>query len=168
MTISMSTASVPVLKQMLGSLSTILGMATDHAAAKKIDPSVLLACRLAPDMLPLTKQVQIATDMAKGGIGRLAGVEIPKFEDDETTIEALQARLAKTIAFIDSVPAASLDGTEDKPITITLRAGDRHFTGQAYLLHWVLTNVIFHVTTAYDILRHNGLEIGKKDFLGSF
>ena len=168
MTVSMHSVAVPVLKQMLGSLSTILGKATEFAAAKKIDPSVLLASRLAPDMFALTRQVQIATDMAKGGMARLAGIDAPKYEDDEATIEALQARLAKTIAFIESVPAASIDGTEDKAITLTLRSGDMHFTGEKYLLHWVLTNVIFHVTTAYDILRHNGMDIGKRDFLGSF
>jgi hypothetical protein len=168
MTVSIYTASVPVLKQMLGALSDVLDKGAAFAEAKKIDPAVLLASRLAPDMFALTRQVQIATDQAKGGIGRLAGVEIPKFEDDETTIDQLKARLARTIAFIESVPASQIDGADDKPITITLRAGDRHFTGQTYLLHWVLPNVLFHVTTAYNILRHNGVEIGKRDFLGSF
>ena len=168
MTVSMYTASVPVLKQMLGALSAVLGKGAESAAARKIDPSVLVASRLAPDMFALARQVQIATDMSKGGIARLASVEIPKYEDTETTIEDLQARLAKTIAFIESIPAAAIDGTDDKDITITVAKQDRHFTGQAYLLHWVIPNVIFHVTTAYDILRHNGVEIGKRDFLGSF
>ena len=168
MTVSMYSAGVPILKQMLGALSAVLDKAAAFAEAKKIDPAVLLASRLAPDMFALTRQVQIATDQTKGGIARLAGVEIPKFEDDETTIDQLKARIAKTIAFIDSIPAASIDGTEAKAITLTMRVGDMHFTGQTYLLNWVLPNVLFHCTTAYNILRHNGVEIGKRDFLGSF
>ncbi len=168
MTVSMHSAGVPILKQLLGSLSAILDKGAAFAEARKIDPAVLLAARLAPDMFALTRQVQIATDQTKGGIARLAGVEIPKFEDDETTIDQLKARIAKTIAFIDSIPASAIDGTEEKAITLTMRVGDMHFTGQTYLLNWVLPNVIFHVTTAYNILRHNGVEIGKRDFLGSF
>lgn len=166
MTISMYTASVPVLKQMLGALSGVLGKAAAYAAERKIDPSVFVTARLAPDMFALARQVQIATDMSKGGIARLAGVEIPKFEDDETTLEALQARLAKTIAFMDGVPASALEGTDDKAITITVAKNDMHFTGQDYLLKWVIPNMMFHVTTAYDILRHNGVAVGKRDFLG--
>jgi len=168
MTISMYAASVPVLKQMLGALSAVLAKGAANADSRKIDPSVFVAARLAPDMFALARQVQIATDMTKGGIARLAGVEIPKYEDTETTIEALQTRLAKTITFIESVTSAQLDGTEDKAITITVAKQDRHFTGQSYLLHWVIPNVMFHVTTAYNILRHNGVDIGKRDFLGSF
>jgi hypothetical protein len=117
-------------------------------------------------MFALARQVQIATDMAKGGIARLAGVEIPKYEDTETTLEALQERLAKTIAFIESVPAAAIEGSDDKTIVITAGPRELTFTGQSYLLSWVLPNVIFHVTTAYDILRHNGVPVGKRDFLG--
>jgi hypothetical protein len=166
MTVSIYTASVPVLKQMLGGLSGVLTKAAANAAERKIDPSVFIAARLAPDMFALARQVQIATDMAKGGIARLAGVEIPKYEDTETTLEALQERLAKTIAFIESVPAASIEGTDDKTIVITAGQRELTFTGQAYLLSWVLPNVIFHVTTAYDILRHNGVPVGKRDFLG--
>jgi len=168
MTISMYSASVPLIKQMLGALSGVLGKAAENATARKIDPSVFVTARLAPDMFTLARQVQVAADMSKGGIARLAGVEIPKYEDDETTLEALQARLAKTIAFIDSIPAAQLDGTEDKAITIQVRQTDMHFTGQRYLLGWVIPNVMFHITTAYNILRHNGVEIGKRDYLGAF
>jgi hypothetical protein len=168
MTVSMYTASVPVMKQMLGSLSAVLDKGMAFAEAKKIDPSVLLDSRLAPDMFALARQVQIATDQAKGCIARLAGVEMPKYPDDETTFDELKTRIAKTIAFIESHPAAAIDGTEDKTITLTLRAGERHFTGQSYLLHWALPQVIFHVVTAYDILRHNGVDVGKRDFIGSF
>jgi len=168
MTVSIYTASVPVLKQMLGGLSGVLTKAAANAAERKIDPSVFIVSRLAPDMFAFARQVQIATDMAKGGIARLAGVEVPKYEDTETTFEELQERLAKTIAFIESVPAASIEGTDDKTIVITAGPRELTFTGQSYLLHWVLPNVIFHVTTAYDILRHNGVPVGKRDFLGSF
>ncbi len=168
MTISMYAASVPVLKQMLNALSAVLGKAAESATERKIDPSVFVAARLAPDMLPLARQVMIATDMTKGGIARLAGVEIPKYEDTEATLQELQARLAKTVAFIESIPAASLDGTEDKAISFKAGPRELNFTGQAYLLHWVIPNMMFHVTTAYDILRHNGVNVGKKDFLGEF
>jgi hypothetical protein len=117
-------------------------------------------------MFALTRQVQIASDMTKNGIGRLAGVEIPKFADTEASFAELQERIEKTIAFIDSVPASAIDGTEEKAITITIAKKDMHFTGQAYLLNWMLPNVFFHITTAYNILRHNGVAIGKRDFLG--
>jgi hypothetical protein len=166
MTMSMYSASVPMMKTMLTTLSTILGKAAAFAEARKIDPLVLTAARLAPDMLPLTRQVYIATDISKGGIARLAGVEIPKYEDVETSIPDLQARIAKTLAFIDSIPAAQIDGTEEKTITITMAKQDVQMTGQKYLTWFVLPNVVFHVTTAYAILRHNGVEIGKRDFLG--
>jgi hypothetical protein len=165
---SMHSASVPRLTLALGALSDILGKAAAFAEHKKIDPAVLLASRLAPDMFALARQVQIATDMTKGGIARLAGVEIPSYADDETTIEQLQARIAKTIAFIEAIPAASIDGTEDKDVTIQLRKQDTHFKGERYLFNWVMPNVLFRVTTAYNILRHNGVEIGKRDFLGAF
>jgi hypothetical protein len=166
MTVSIYTASVPVLKQMLGGLSGVLTKAAANAAERKIDPSVFIVARLAPDMFALARQVQIATDMAKGGIARLAGVEIPKYEDTETTLEALQERLAKTIAFIESVPAAAIEGSDDKTIVITAGPRELTFTGQSYLLSWVLPNVIFHVTTAYDILRHNGVPVVMGYFLG--
>jgi hypothetical protein len=117
-------------------------------------------------MYPLTRQVQIATDMSKGAAARLAGVEIPKYEDNETTFAELQARIAKTIAFLDTIKPAQLEGSETREVTITVRKIDLKFTGQDYLLRWVNPNVYFHVTTAYNILRHNGVELGKKDFLG--
>jgi hypothetical protein len=167
MAVSMYTASVPVLTQMLGALSKVLAKGAAHAAERKIDPSVFVTARLAPDMFALARQVQIATDMSKGGIARLAGVEIPKYEDTETTLEALQERLAKTIAFLESIPAASLDGTDDKDITIQVAKQDRHFKGSDYLLGWVIPNMMFHCATAYDILRHNGVPVGKRDFLGA-
>ncbi len=166
MSISMSSASVPLFKAMLGNLDHFLAKAAAHAEAKKFDPANLLAARLAPDMLPLTRQVLIACDACKLGIARLAGVDAPKFEDTETTIEQLRERIAKTIAFIDSVPANKIDGTEDKDVTFPAgRAGERTMKGEAYLKHWVFPNFFFHVTTAYSLLRHNGVELGKTDYL---
>ncbi len=165
MSISMYAASVPVMKQMLEGLSGCLVKAQASADARKFDGAVLTGSRLAPDMFAFARQIQIATDSAKGGIARLAGVEIPKFEDTETTIAELQARIAKTLAFIESVPAASIDGTDEKDITIQVAKQDMHFKGAAYLLHWVLPNFFFHVTTAYTILRHNGVDVGKRDYL---
>jgi hypothetical protein len=164
----MYAASVPLMKTLLGALSGVLDKAAAFAEAKKIDQTVLTSDRLAPDMFPLSRQVQIATDMAKGGVARLAGVEIPAYEDNETTIDQLKARIARTIAFIDSVPAAQIDGTEDKQVVLKMRAGEMSFTGQRYLVGFVIPNFTFHCATAYDILRHNGVEIGKKDFLGSY
>ncbi len=162
----MSSASSPLFKAMLGNLDHFLVKAAAHAEAKKFDPANLLASRLAPDMLPLTRQVLIACDASKFGIARLAGVEAPKFEDTETTIEQLRERIAKTIAFIDSVPADKLDGTEDKDITFPSGpAGNRTMKGEAYLKHWVIPNFFFHTTTAYALLRHNGVELGKSEFL---
>jgi len=168
MTISMYQASVPVLTHSLKALAGVLAKGAASAEARKIDPAVFLTDRLAPDMFALTRQVQIATDMSKGGVARLAGVEIPKFDDNEASFADLQARIEKTIAFLGSVTAAQVDGTEDKDITISVAKQDMHFKGQAYLLHWVLPNVFFHITTAYNILRHNGVDVGKRDFLGSF
>jgi hypothetical protein len=165
---SMSAASVPLMKTLLGALSNVLQKGADHAKAKNFDESVLINSRLAPDMFPLSRQVQIATDMAKGGVARLAGVDIPTYEDNETTIEALKARIAKTIAFIDSIPASQIDGTEAKEVVLKMRAGDMTFTGQRYLIGFVIPNLTFHCTTAYNILRHNGVEVGKRDFLGAF
>lgn len=165
MTVSIYTASVPLLTRMLGGLSKNLAKAAANAAERKIDPSVFVNARLAPDMFALARQVQIATDGAKGGLARMAGVEIPKYEDTETTLEELQARLAKTIAFLEGIPAASIEGTDAKDITITVAKQDMHFKGADYLISWVIPNVMFHVTTAYDILRHNGVPLGKRDFL---
>jgi uncharacterized protein len=168
MSISMYSAFVPMAKTLLSALSAVLDKGQAHADAKKFDASVLVNARLAPDMLPLSKQVQIATDMVKGGAARLAGVEIPSYEDNETTIEQLKARIAKTLAFLDTIPAAKIDGTEDKEVTLKMRAGDMTFTGQRYLIGFVIPNLTFHCATAYDILRHNGVDIGKRDFLGAF
>lgn len=166
MSLSMYDASIPTLKHMLGSLSAILGKAEAHATSKKIDPSVFVGARLYPDMFALAKQIQIATDQAKGGTARLAGIEIPKFEDTESSFDELQARIAKTIAFLDSVKAEQINGSENRAIELDLHGTKMNFKGADYLITWVLPNFYFHVTTAYNILRHNGVEIGKKDYLG--
>ncbi|MDN3575587.1 DUF1993 domain-containing protein [Chitinimonas viridis] len=168
MSLSMYQASIPVFIRMLGNLSAILDKGAKHAEAKQFDPSVLVNSRLAPDMFPLARQIQIATDGAKGCAARLAGIDIPVFEDTETTIDELQARIAKTVAFLQSVSAAQIDGTEEKLVTLKLRGREAQFAGQAYLLNFVLPNFYFHVTTTYAILRHNGVEIGKPDYLGSY
>lgn len=164
--LSMYDATIPPLKRTLTNLSTILKKGEAYAETKKIEHSVILNARLFPDMYPLTRQVQIATDMSKGAAARLAGVEIPKYEDNETTFAELQARIAKTIAFIDSIQPAQMEGSENRDVVITVRKTDLHFKGQTYLLDWVNPNVYFHVATAYNILRHNGVELGKLDFLG--
>ncbi|MGZ2743993.1 DUF1993 domain-containing protein [Burkholderia stagnalis] len=166
MSISMYQASVPVLIRGLTSLQHILGKAQAHAAEKQIDPSVFIGARLYPDMLPLVRQVTIATDTAKGCAARLAGIEIPSYPDVEQTFDELQARLQKTIDYLKGFEAAQIDGTEDRQIVLKMRVGPLEFTGQSYLLGFVLPNFFFHVTTAYDILRHNGVELGKLDFLG--
>jgi hypothetical protein len=167
MSISMYLASVPPIIRSLTNLRAILGKAAAHAEAKKIDPAVLVNARLYPDMYPLSRQVQIATDMAKGGASRLAGRDIPKYEDKETTFPELVARLDKTIALLESFKPEEIDGSEDKTITLTLHERTLTFKGLPYLIDYVLPNVYFHVTTAYAILRHNGVEIGKRDFLGN-
>lgn len=167
MALSMYQASIPVLKHMLTSLAAILGKAAAHAEARKIDPGVLINARLFPDMFPLSRQIQIAADQAKGCAARLAGVEIPKFEDKETSFAELQARLSKTIAFLDSFKPEQIDGSEERDIVVQVHDTRLEFKGGEYLIGWVLPNFYFHVTTAYNILRHNGIEIGKKDYLGS-
>jgi hypothetical protein len=159
-------ASLAPFTRMLGNLSAILQKAEAYAAERKIEPSVLLNARLAPDMLPLISQVQIASDSVKGCAARLAGIDIPSYPDSENSFAELQARIAKTQAFLGSVPAAQLEGSEGKPITLNFPGMELQFTGQEYLLHFVLPNFYFHLTTAYAILRHNGLDIGKMDFLG--
>jgi hypothetical protein len=159
-------ATIPPLKRTLTNLAAILKKGEEYADVKKIEHTVLLNARLFPDMYPLTRQVQIATDMSKGAVARLAGVEIPKYEDDETTFAELQARVAKTISFINTIKPEQLVGSESREVTITVRKVDLKFTGQDYLLKWVTPNVYFHITTAYNILRHNGVELGKLDFLG--
>lgn len=163
--ISMYDASVPVLKRFLTNLSTILAKAASYADAKGIEHSALLTARLYPDMYPLTRQIQIATDVSKGAVARLAGVDIPKYEDNEASFAELQERIAKTLAFIDSIKPEQLTGSESRDIVITVRDTKLEFKGQQYLLHWVHPNLYFHVTTAYNILRHNGLELGKRDYL---
>ena len=166
MPISMYQASVPAFLQMLNSLSAILDKAETFAAERKIDPAVLLGWRLAPDMFALTRQVQIAADQAKGCCARLAGVEIPKYADDETTFADLRARIARTIAFVEGFGPGDIDGTEERAITLTAGSRELRFTGQQYLVSFVLPNFYFHVTTAHAILRHCGVAIGKRDFLG--
>lgn len=167
MAISMYRASVPVFVQYLTSLSAILAKAAEHAAAKKIDPSIFTTGRLSPDMFPLTRQVQIATDHAKGVAARLSGTDVPSFADTEVTFEDLQARIAKTLEFIQSVKPEAIDGSEDKDITLKAGPRELNFKGEAYLTVFALPNFFFHVTTAYAILRHMGVEIGKRDFLGA-
>jgi len=167
MTISMYQAAIPVMLRSLTNLRNILSKAEAYAAAKHIEPSVLLNARLYPDMLPLVRQVQIATDMAKGGASRLAAADVPKYEDDETTFAELTARIDKTMALLNSFNAAQIDGAEERDITVPMRDHSLTFKGLPYLLDFVLPNLYFHVTTAFAILRHNGVEIGKKDFLGN-
>ncbi|HEY1097493.1 MAG TPA: DUF1993 domain-containing protein [Myxococcota bacterium] len=167
MTISMYAASVPVFIKGLNNMKGWLHKAQAHAEAKKFDVNVLPGMRLAPDMLPLTAQVLIACDGAKNGSSRLAGVEPPRFEDNEKTVAELVERIEKTIGYLETLSAAQIDGTEDKDIVHASRGGDKHFKGQAYLLTHVLPNFWFHSTTAYALLRHNGVDLGKKDFLGN-
>lgn len=168
MALSMYEASVPVFVNALKNLSTVLKKGEEHAAAKKVDASVMLGYRLAPDMRPLTSQIQLASDNSKGPASRLAGVERPAFEDNETTFDALQERIAKTIAYLESIDRAKFDGADSRKVAFPVRGNDVLFDGDAYLLHFALPNFFFHVTTAYDILRHAGVEIGKLDYLGPF
>ena len=167
MTISMYQASVPRFVNILGNLSNILDKAQVHVDAKKLDTATLTTYRLFPDMLPMTKQVQIACDTAKGAVARLAGVEIPVYEDNEKTLADLRSRIAKTIAFLQTVTPGQIDGTEDKGIVIKRGDKETHYKGMQFLLGHALPNFYFHVTTAYNILRHNGIEIGKRDYLGN-
>jgi hypothetical protein len=166
MTISMYSASIPVLKSNLQSLANILKKAEAHATGEGYEPGVLLGSRLFPDMFALTRQVQIATDQAKGCAARLAGVEVPKFEDTEATFAELDARIAKTLTFLDTVTAAQIDGSEERDIVMQAGPMTLEFKGQAYLTTWVYPNFFFHLTTAYNILRHNGVGLSKRDFLG--
>jgi hypothetical protein len=166
MPLTMYHASVPVFVRALTNLSAILRKAEEHAAAKKIDPAVLVNARLAPDMFPLSRQVQSASDSAKGCAARLAGMEVPRYEDTESTFPELQGRIAKTVAFMQGVSPEVIAGSEERKIVLKLRGQETSFSGQAYLLTFALPNFFFHVVTAYDILRHNGVEIGKADFLG--
>lgn len=159
-------ASVPAFRQILKSLSRLLDKAEAHAAEKGVDVGTLLAAKLAPDMFDFTRQLQIATDHAKGAAGRLAGVEIPKFEDNEKTVADLKARIQKTLDFIASVQPEQFAGAEDKEIKLVFPWATYDFTGRSYLTHYALPNFYFHATTAYDILRREGVAIGKMDFLG--
>ena len=159
-------ASVPVFTRMLGNLRAILEKGAAHAEAKKFDAAVLVNGRLAPDMFALARQVQIAADMAKGCGARLAGIEPPKHDDNEATIPELLARIDKTLAFLKTLKPGQIDGSEEKAISLQLRSGAREFKGLDYLLFFAMPNFYFHCATAYNILRHNGVEIGKPDFLG--
>lgn len=166
MTVSMFQASVPPFVRALTNLAAILEKGRAHAQARKIDEAVLLNSRLFPDMFPLVRQVQIATDTARSGAGRLAGAEFPGYEDKETTFEELAARIQNTVTYLQTLQPAQIDGSEDKTISWQSRSSTKSMQGQPYLFNHLLPNIHFHVTTAYNILRHNGVEIGKKDFLG--
>lgn len=166
MTISMYTASIPVFIRMFENLIRILGKAEAYARDRKIDPVVLVNYRLHPDMLPLSRQVQIATDIAKGCAARLAGAEPVRYEDNETTLEELQQRVRKTVVLLEGCSAAQIDGTEDREIHLTVGGQALSFRGLPYLLNFVLPNVFFHITTTYAILRHCGVDLGKADYLG--
>jgi hypothetical protein len=167
-TFSMYSASIPAFKQILNSLLTILDKAEAHTTDKKIDPAALLQFRLFPDMLPFTRQIQIACDFAKGAAARLGGLDVPSYEDKEVSFADLKERIQKTLAYIDSVPQAEIEGSEARAITTGSGEKTKHFTGQTYLFHYALPHFYFHATTAYDILRHNGLEVGKKDYIGTY
>jgi hypothetical protein len=166
MSFSMYSASVPVFQQILNSLLEILDKADRHVEATRIDPNALLQYRLFPDMLPFTRQIQIAADFAKGAGARLAGQDVPGYEDTEKTFAELKLRIKKTLTFLDSLPRHEIEHSAERAITTGSGDKTRHFTGQNYLLHYALPHFYFHATTAYDILRHNGVEIGKKDFIG--
>ncbi len=169
MTSPMHTHSVPVFKQMLTALKTILAQASEHATSKSIEPDALLQARLFPDMLPLIKQVQIAADFSRGVSARLAGIDVPTYDGQEKTFADLDALLTQTLAFLDSVDAAAFEGKETSEIV--LRPGtpkEKKLSGQAYLANYGLPQFFFHVTTAYAILRHNGLPIGKRDYMGAY
>jgi uncharacterized protein len=164
----MSQASLPVFEIGLNALSAVLDKAEAHAAAKKIDPSVLLNSRLSPDMFALARQVQITSDLAKNGSAHLAGVEAPRYEDDETTVGQLKARIAKTVAYLKTLDSKRIDASADHEITFPLGPTNKgHMKGDDYLNHFVLPNFYFHIAVAYAILRHCGVDVGKRDFLGA-
>ncbi len=166
MSLSMYQASVPVFVQGLANLSAILDKAVDQAAERQIDPAALLDSRLAPDMFPLVGQVQLATDHAKGASARLAGIEVPKFADIETSFDELQQRLARVSEFVRGIDPDRIGGSEEREIVLTIGGQPKAFNGRTYLVSFALPNFYFHLTTAYTILRHNGIAIGKRDFLG--
>jgi hypothetical protein len=167
MAVSMYQVAVPTFIRMLSNLEAILDKAASHAQAKKIDESVLASARLYPDMLPLSKQVQIASDFARGTCARLAGSEPPSFEDNETTLAALKTRTSRTLEYVRTFKPEQIDGSETREVVRPIRGEPKKFTGQNYLIQYALPNFYFHVTTAYNILRHNGIEIGKADFIGA-
>ena len=167
MTISMYQASVPRFINILGNLNAILDKTQAHVDAKKIDELALTGFRIYPDMLPMARQIMIATDTAKGLAARLAGVDIPVYEDTEKTLAELKARIAKTIAYLQTFTPAQIDGTEDKEIVIKRGDKETRYTGMQFMLGHAVPNFYFHVTTTYAILRHNGVEIGKRDYLGN-
>ena len=167
MTISMYEASIPVFIRMLKNLAAILAKGATYAEAKKIEPTVLINSRLYPDMFPMARQVQIASDAAKGCGARLAGREPPKFEDNEATFPELLTRIDKTIAYLETLKPEQINGSEQRTITLQIRNNTLTFLGMPFLLNFALPNFYFHVTTAYDILRHCGVEIGKQDFIGA-
>lgn len=167
MTLSMYQAAVPVTTRALQNLLHVLNKGAEHAKAKSVSDETLLQTRLIADMLPLVKQVQIATDMAKNGVARLAGVEPMKFDDNETTLEQLQARINRAIDYIKSFTAEQVDGSEGRAIVLKTRSGELNFVGQDYLLNFMLPNMFFHCATTYAILRETGAELGKADFIGA-
>jgi hypothetical protein len=166
MSFGMYQASVPAFLQMLKNLTAIMDKAEAYAAERKIEPEVLLSWRLAPDMFPFTRQVQIAADFAKGTTARLAGKEVPKYPDDEKSFAELKARIAKTMKFVESIEPKDIDGSEGRDITLTVGGQEMHFKGEPYLVHFALPNFYFHATAAYAILRRCGVEVGKRDFIG--
>jgi hypothetical protein len=166
MSLTMYQASVPVFSRVLAAMSAILDKAVAHAEVRKLEPQALLQFRLYPDMFPFVRQIQSVSDQAKGGTARLAGVEVPKFTDTETSFGELKVRLAKTLEFVGAVRPAQIDGSEERQVVLTFPTRTLTFTGRDYLFGFVLPNLYFHATTAYDILRHNGVDIGKRDFLG--
>jgi hypothetical protein len=166
MPFSIHEASIPAFVRMLGAMKAILDKAEAHVAARKIDPEALTSFRLYPDMFNFARQVQLATDFAKGAGARLAGLPVPKYEDTEKTFPELRARIDKTIAFLEGIGKEALDGAEAREVTLRVGGADRTFKGADYLVNFALPNFYFHLTTAYDILRHNGVEIGKRDFMG--
>lgn len=168
MSFSMYEASVPVFTQILNSLAAIIDKAETHANEKNIDPAALLQARLYPDMFPFTRQVQVATDFAKGCSARLAGVEVPRYEDTEKSFADLRERIARTVAFISDLPREAIEASDQRDIVTGSGAKVREFKGQDYLVHYAMPHFYFHATTAYALLRHNGVEIGKKDFIGSY
>jgi len=166
MTISMYKASIPVMIKMLGNLEAILDKAITHTTARKIDEAAFVDARLFPDMFTFARQIRVATDMAKGAGARLAGIEIPKFDDNEKTLGELKARLRRAIDFLKTLTSAQIDGSEERAITLTIGGNTLNFKGLDYLLNWALPNFYFHIATSYNLLRHGGVEIGKMDYIG--